>query len=330
MGRLRKKWKAVTRTAGYGLAVAARAALAALPAGARLRSGEVLGSLAWRLAWRERRRALAHLEQAFGPDRPAAELRRIGRECFRNLGRCVAEVCALRRARAEDVLEFFDEESAGAVARCAELAAAGPGVVAVTAHLDNWELSAAYASARGMPLSVVARHLYFEPYDRMVNEMRRRFGAEVIYQDESPRKMLRALRAGRVLALLADQDVSRLDGVFVPFFGRPAYTPTGPVALAVASGAPVVLMYGLRTGRDRHRLVLEGPLEFDRAEKHRAALEGTRLWSARLEAVIRERPEQWVWMHRRWRTRPEDRPEAARRSGCPVAADQAAAAGEPA
>ena len=327
MGRLRKRWKTATRTAGYGLAVAARAALAALPAGARLRSGEILGSLAWRLAWRERRRALAHLEQAFGPERPAAELRRIGRECFRNLGRCVAEVCALHRARAEEVLGLFDAESAAPVERAAELAAASPGVIAVTAHLDNWELSAAYASARGMPLSVVARRIYFERYDRMVNELRRRFGAEVIYQDESPRKMLRALEAGRVLALLADQDVSRLDGVFVPFFGRPAYTPTGPVALAVASGAPVVVMYSLRTGRDRHRMVLEGPLEFDRAEKHRAVLEGTRLWSARLEAVIREHPEQWVWMHRRWLTRPEDRPEAARRSGYLVETGEAAAAG---
>jgi KDO2-lipid IV(A) lauroyltransferase len=95
----------------------------------------------------------------------------------------------------------------------------------------------------------------------------------------------------------------------------------------VASGAPVVVMYSLRTGRDRHRMVLEGPLEFDRAEKHRAVLEGTRLWSARLEAVIREHPEQWVWMHRRWLTRPEDRPEAARRSGYLVETGEAAAAG---
>jgi Kdo2-lipid IVA lauroyltransferase/acyltransferase len=145
--------------------------------------------------------------------------------------------------------------------------------------------------------------------------MRRRFGMEIVYQDESPRKLLRALRDGKIVALLADQDVPRLDGVFVPFFGRPAYTPTGPAALAVASGAELVLAHTLRVGRDRHRLVVTEPIAFDRSDRDRAILEGTRAWCAMLERVIREHPEQWVWMHRRWRTAPADRPEAARRSG---------------
>jgi KDO2-lipid IV(A) lauroyltransferase len=153
--------------------------------------------------------------------------------------------------------------------------------------------------------------------------MRRRFGMEVIYQDESPRKLLRALRDGRILAVLADQDVRRLDGVFVPFLGRPAFTPSAPVSLALAARAPLVLGYALRVGRGRHRVVVSDPIELDRADKKKAVVEGTRAWSALVEAAIRENPEQWVWMHRRWRTKLTDRPEAARRSGYDVQAAEA-------
>lgn len=323
MGALRRAWKSVTRNAGYVALRAARFGLAALPAGARLAAGERLGALAWRLARRDRHRALEHLALAFGAERPADELRRIGRECFRNLGRSAAEVAGLWAAPPRAVLELFDE--ADGLERFRALLAAGRGLVAVTAHLDNWELLGAYVAAAGLPVTAVARRIYFEKYDRLVNEMRRRCGMEVIYQDEGPRALLRALKAGRLLALLADQDVPRLDGVFVPFFGRPAYTPSGPAALALASGAPLALAYGLRLDRDRHRLVVEPPVEFDRSDKRRALLEGTRGWSESLERAVRAHPEQWVWMHRRWRTRPEDRPEAARRSELTAAAGQGGA-----
>ncbi len=316
MSAARKGWKTVKRNAGYGLAVAVRSAMAALPVRARLSTGERLGALAWRLARRDRLRALDNLARAF-PDggKSPEEIRRIGLESFRNLGRCFAELCGLtvRGAGPEDVLALVD--AADGVARFRELLAAGRGLVVVTAHVDNWELCGAAVACSGVPVVAVAKRLYFEKYDRLVNGLRRRFGMEIVYQDESPRKLLRALRDGKLVALLADQDVPRLDGVFVPFFGRPAYTPTGPASLAVASGTELVLAHTLREGRDRHRLCVSGPLAFDRSDKGRAVLEGTRAWCALLEEAVRARPEQWVWMHRRWRTAPADRPEAARRSG---------------
>ena len=323
MRRGRQVWKSIKRNTGYGLFVTIRALLGLLPAGARLRAGEIAGSLAFRLAGTERRRALDHLAMAFGQDRPREELKRIALENFRNLGRSAAELCGLwGGGHPERVLKLFEADEGRA--KFGEVLAAGRGAVGVTAHMDNWELLGAWAPAAGIPLTVVARRLYFEKYDRLAVGMRRRFGMEVVYQDESPRKLLRALRAGHLLAVLADQDVRRLDGVFVPFLGRPAYTPTGPVSLALAAKAPLILAYTVRIGRRRHRLVVEGPIEFDRTDKRKALLEGTRAWTALLEEAIRRHPEQWVWFHRRWRTRMEDRPEAARRSGYETAAVEAA------
>jgi KDO2-lipid IV(A) lauroyltransferase len=316
LSALRQTWKTAKRNVGYGLAVTVRAAMAALPASSRLALGEHLGALAWRAARRDRGRALENLARAFpAPATPPEEIRRIGREGFRNLGRCFGELCGLSRSSAgpRDVLALVD--TGEGVGRFRRLLAAGRGLVVVTAHLDNWELSGASVACAGLPVVAVAKRLYFEKYDRLVNGLRRRFGMEIVYQDESPRKLLRALRDGKLVALLADQDVPRLDGVFVPFFGRPAYTPSGPAALAAASGAELVLAHTLREGRDRHRLLVSEPIQFDRNEKDRAVLEGTRGWCALLETRIREHPEQWVWMHRRWRTAPADRPEAARRSG---------------
>ncbi len=312
MGAARKVWKSLKRNAGYGAALTLRGLLGALPAGAGLSVGESLGSLAYHLARRDRRRALDSLSKAFGAEKPREELESIALESFRNLGRSVAEVCRLWKRGGSAVVDIFDCQDGWDQLK--ELLSGGRGAVIVTAHLGNWELVGACVAA-GVPLTVVGRRIYFEKYDRMVAEMRRGLGMEVVYQDESPRKLLRAMKDNRVLALLADQDVPRLDGVFVPFLGRPAYTPTGPVSLAVAARAPLALGYGLRVGRDRHRLVISEPLEFDRSEKRGAVLEGTRLWSSRFEAIIRQHPEQWVWLHRRWRTRLGDRPEAARRSG---------------
>ncbi len=318
LGAARKTWKSIKRNAGYYAFLALRAAVGSLPAGARLSVGESLGSLAYNLAGRERRRAMDSLSKAFGQEKPREELEQIARTSFRNLGRCAAELCGLWHGRTEDVVPLFDEGAARPKIDAA--LAQGRGVVVVTAHLDNWELLGAYGHAAGYSTAVVAKRIYFEKYDRIIMGMRRRFGMEVIYQDESPRKLLRALRDGKILAVLADQDVRRLDGVFVPFLGRPAFTPTGPVSLALASKAPLVLGHTVRMGRDRHKVIISDPIEFDRSDKKKAIIDGTRAWSAMVEAAIRKHPDQWVWMHRRWRTKLSDRPESARRSGYEVQA----------
>ena len=131
-------------------------------------------------------------------------------------------------------------------------------------------------------------------------------GFETVYQDAGARPLMAHLKSGGMLGVLVDQDVPRLAGEFVEFFGREAYTPTGPAALAVTARSPSVGAFLVRKG-DRHRLVYCGPVELpEGGSKKERVRELTRRYTAEIERVIREYPEQWVWMHRRWRTKPED------------------------
>ena len=125
----------------------------------------------------------------------------------------------------------------------------------------------------------------------------------VIYRDESPRKILKVLKENRIVGIVADQDVESVEGVFVDFFGHPAYTPAGPAALARASGASLIPVLIMREN-GKHSLVVEKPIELaDTGDKEKDLVENTRRWSSVIESYIRKYPEQWVWLHRRWKTK---------------------------
>jgi KDO2-lipid IV(A) lauroyltransferase len=185
---------------------------------------------------------------------------------------------------------------------------AGRGGIFVTGHIANWELCAAYVAIRGLPMNVVARRIYLEPLNRRLVALRGGMGVRTLYRDESMRAMIRCLRENQFLGILPDQDVPRIGGIFVEFFGQPAYTPVGPALLALGSGAPILVARDVREGC-RHRLIVDPPIYADRTAPR--ALEVHRLvshYTRRLEEFIREHPDQWVWMHRRWRTRPPATP----------------------
>ena len=187
-------------------------------------------------------------------------------------------------------------------------------IIIITGHLGNWELIPAYFVSVGLHGGVVARRVYYEKYERLLSRLRLSKGFRVFYRDESPRAILKTLKNNEVVGILADQDVRKLDGVFVEFFGRPAYTPTAPVLIAMKTGAPLIPARIVREGR-KHRIVVDEPIPLRRSGDREADLvHNTQAWSRVIERYIREHPDQWVWMHRRWRTRPED---VARRRGTP-------------
>ena len=181
---------------------------------------------------------------------------------------------------------------------------AGRGGIFVTGHIGNWELSAAYAAKRGYPVSVVARRIYLEPLNQRLVTMRERMGVNTLYRDFSMRRMIRCIQENQLLGIVPDQDVRRIGGIFVDFFGHPAYTPVGPALLALASGAPILIARDIRMGQ-RHLLTVDPPVYADRKAPRES--EVRRLvthYTKRLEEFIREHPAQWVWTHRRWRTQP--------------------------
>lgn len=251
----------------------------------------------------QRKLALAHLRRAMGNVLDEGSMRRTARECFRNLAITAMECLSFREMCHTSILEMVEVRGWEHVE---EAYRKGRGGIFVTAHLGNWELSAIYVALRGFPMNVVARRIYLEELDRELVSLRARLGVRTIYTDQSMRVMLRCLQRNEFLGILPDQDVRRIGGVFVEFFGRPAYTPVGPALLAIATGAPILLARNVR--KDKGYLITVDPPVFARKDAVREE-EVKRLvtfYTRRLEEFIRENPHQWVWMHRRWRTTPED------------------------
>lgn len=259
-------------------------------------AGQALGRLLWRLSRRDRRRALDHLRLAF-PELDEAERRAIGRASFAHLGATLGECLHLADKEPADVLRRVVVEGWEEIARAR---AGGRPLMVVTGHCGNWELLAALLGCRGEPLHVVARRLEDPQLDRLLLALRARFGSVTIQRGEpgAARALLRVVRGRGAIGMLIDQD-TRVDGVWVPFFGRPAFTPVGAAELALRFDVGVVTAFIERRDDGRHlvRITAAGRLPDDPAA-------ATAQLSAAIEAQIRRRPEQWVWFHRRWRTRP--------------------------
>jgi KDO2-lipid IV(A) lauroyltransferase len=263
-----------------------------------LRTGERLGELAFRLGIR-RRVADANLRRVF-PERSPAELEMILAEHYREVGRVVAEYPRLAElARAplgEVVAEVTGLEHVEAAF------AVGKGVILMTGHYGNFELMGAWM-ARKHPIDFVVKPLSNPAVEEMLARWRGEAGMGAIPLGSGVRRVFEALAGNRGVAMLADQD-GRKDGVFVNFLGQPSSTPAGPAEIALRTGAPIVMGFISRRPDGRHGIRFLPPLEWPEAE----SLDRTRALTARhvacLEARIRERPEMWFWLHRRWKTPP--------------------------
>jgi len=265
------------------------------------RGGAAAGRLAALAQPRERRRALEHLALAF-PGSDEAFRRATARATARHLGTVLGEVAWLWSAPAAEILarSRFD----GLEHLTCQLSPAG-GAILVTGHCGNWEWLNLALGAAGVRMSVAAREVYDPRLDDIVQQLRGRFGGETVLRGHGAgQRLVRALRGGSVLGILIDQDIDT-PGAFVPFFGRPAWTPTGAAVLAVRTGRPLVPGYSRRAEDGTFRLVFEPPIvPTVGADPEEEAARLTARLTARIEAWIREAPAQWVWMHRRWRRRP--------------------------
>ena len=208
----------------------------------------------------------------------------------------LAEDLHLLSRGCDDVARYVETEG---WERVEALRAAGRGVLIVTGHCGNWELLAAAINCRGLGMRVVARALDEPELQDLLVAFRRRFGSESIERGRpgAARELLRALREG-ALGMLIHQD-TRVEGVWVPFFGRPAYTPVGAAKVALRPGVAAVPAFVERRPDGTHLARFLPPLDLPRYETA-----ATALMTQAIEAQIRRRPEQWVWMHRRWRRQP--------------------------
>lgn len=259
-----------------------------------------LGTLAFYALPRYRNLTIDNLKSAFGNEKSETELKAIAKGVFRNLGKNAVELVNLPKFNKpvmDRYVGFRNRE------RLDDAYAKGKGVIVLTAHFGSWELMAAALRENNCPGVTIGRRIYFKKYDEFLNRLRKSRDVEVIYRDESPRKMLKTLRQNWIVGIVADQDVDSVDGVFVNFFGLPAYTPSGPVALARASGAVLLPVFIIREGYG-HILAIDEPVELrDTGDKEKDLIYNTQKWSNVVESYVRRYPEQWVWMHRRWKTK---------------------------
>ena len=275
-----------------GLTSAARA----LPWRAALGVGAVLGATAGALGLR-RRVAEANLALAF-PERTPAERRALLEAHYREVGRIAVEYARLP----ELVRAPFGQVVAGIDGLAHLQSMAGRGAVLLTGHYGNFELLGAVL-ARMNPVDFVVKPLSNPGVEAMLVRLRQNAGVGLIPVGAGVKQVFRALRAGRWVALLADQDARR-NGVFVPFFGRLASTPEGPARLALQTRSPIVFGTVRRGADGRHTLRVDPP-HLPATEADEAGVLSLTAWhTARLEAVIREAPEHWFWLHRRWKTPP--------------------------
>jgi KDO2-lipid IV(A) lauroyltransferase len=275
-----------------------------LPLRAALAAGALVGRAAWFLAPRNRRRMLASLAVAF-PHESEAERRAIARATYRRLGRMIVEFLLLPRLPREELDRLFVYEG---WERFEAARARGRGVIACTAHFGNFEVLAAAHTLRGVPVTMISRRMRENRANALWRRARRRAGVEdlVAARGETLRAARAALARGRVLGYVIDQNQPRRRAIFPSFFGVPAATAPTPAILARRFGAAVIFILAIPLPDGRHRVVIEGPLEVpDSGDRERDVLAFMQDLNDRLERWVRAHPEQWYWLHRRWKTRPE-------------------------
>lgn len=274
-----------------------------LPRGMARKAGAGLGAIAWLVVPKLRRTGMRNLELAY-PEMPAADRRRILRQMYRYLGWQLGEFCQMRRYTRENTRELIRYEG---LERYLDARARGRGVLVVTGHLGAWELSSFWHSLMGHPMAMVIRRLDNARVDRMVNEIRCLHGNRVVHKDDFARGLLSAVRRGETVGILMDTNMTPPQGVFVPFFGVAACTAAGLARVALRTGAAVLsgfLVWEATEGKYVLHFGDEIPL-VETADDDRDILENTARFTEAIEGFVRRYPEQWLWVHRRWKTRPE-------------------------
>jgi Kdo2-lipid IVA lauroyltransferase/acyltransferase len=244
-----------------------------------------------------------NLRLAF-PEKSAPERQQILRKLYRNLGWLLAEFCQMPRYTPETTRSFIRYEGLEHYLATRD---EGKGVLILTGHLGAWELSSFYHSLMGYPMSIVIRRLDNPLVDSLVNRIRCLHGNQVLHKDDFARGLLASMRRGDTVGILMDTNMTPPQGSFVDFFGQPACTGTGLARIAMKTGARVLpgfllweeasKQYVLRFGAPL-QVAASGDVEAD-------AVANTALFTRVIEDYVRQYPDQWLWVHRRWKTRPQ-------------------------
>ena len=268
--------------------------------------GARIGALAFLALPRLQQVGYRNLQIAFPNLAPAQRTALLHAE-YRSLGWQLAEFCQMRKYTPENTKAFIRYDGLDHYLAARD---AGQGVLILTGHLGAWELSSFYHSLMGYPMSMVIRRLDNELVDQLVNGIRCQHGNKVVHKDDFARGLISAMRQGETVGILMDTNMTPPQGVFVDFFGTPACTASGMARVALKTGAAVLPGFLLWEESSQSYVLHFGQqLELIRSEDNEADIvANTALFTRVLEDYIRQYPGQWLWLHRRWKTRPEGQP----------------------
>jgi KDO2-lipid IV(A) lauroyltransferase len=265
------------------------------------RISNFLGKILFNVAKKHREIALDNLTYAFGHEKQSEEIEKIAQQVFINLVQIVFEIAWSLQLDKKHLSRQFKIDGFHHIKKAYEK---GKGVLVLTAHFGNWELLSVIGGMIKFPQSVVVRPLDFRPLDHFVFKLRTRFGGKIIPKQRSFRKIFRCLARGEFVYLLMDQNVDWYEGVFVDFMGHRACTNNGLALLALKTGAPVVPVFMIR---EKSGLRAEfGPevVTVKTGDRQKDIEINTQEYNRVIENVVRRYPDQWFWIHQRWKTKP--------------------------
>lgn len=272
-----------------------------LPRPVVLAVGRRLGRVWGALDKRHLAIAADNLRRAF-PEWDEARVQRTARGVYAHFGAVLMDLLWMEGRPAEQLLALADLEG---VEHLQAARASGRGVVAPSGHIGNWEIQAVASVPLVGNVAMIARPLDNPALDRRLVGLRTSTGNTVIYKQKALAQVIKTIREGGIVAILIDQNVQAKDGIFVRFLGRPACTTTVAAALALKTGCAIVPVHCLLQPSGRYRMIYGPPVEWTgtgRRDEDVAAL--TQALTSVIEGWVRETPEQWLWLHRRWKTQP--------------------------
>ena len=274
--------------------------LSVLPISFSLWLGRRFGVVAFWVNKKRRLIAYANLKAAFAGEKSPQELRAITKRVYQNMVQTLMEVLNLTRVNKKYVEKYIEIAN---VERIRDAAQSGRGTILLTAHFGDWELSSLVSSVIGFPITVLVREQKMKRLNELLNRLRESNGCKVIRKGMDVKNLIRALREKNIVGILADQDAGK-NGMFVDFFGRPTSSHSGPMEMAKHTDSIVLPVFIARIKGAYHKVYLEDYIDFRGNNSADPVKDSLQRYMSLLEKYIRQYPDQWLWLHKRWKSTP--------------------------
>ncbi|MEW6617867.1 MAG: lysophospholipid acyltransferase family protein [bacterium] len=262
-----------------------------------------LGEIGYILDAKRRKLAIDNLTHAFKDQYDKKQIKRLAINAFRNMSKSLIEFILFPRLNKDNVNNFVRIKGLENLERAKKK---GKGVIIYSGHIGNWELMTEALILKGYNLNLMIRRQKNVFVEKLIQQKRTKFKTKTIFHTVAPKEIFQILKNNEIITIIGDQDGGK-GGVFVDFFGRPASTPPGPVVFAMRTGAELIPIFDIRIKNNQHQIIIEPPCQLTTTPNIKTAIvENTQRLTKRLESYIHQYPDQWLWFHNRWATKPDN------------------------